>query len=188
MHWLPLVSLAVAIAFATLAFAKRGEFREKPYFHWFIYLHLTAVGLHQFEEYGFPGHFREAFVAVFGTPQAASLIPSNVELMLANAFGFTVFFGLAGWLGTRVIWVGLAVLFINVGNGFFHLVESVVHLRYVPGAVTGSLLYLPLGLLATHFAVSRGDIDRARLLLAFGVGTALSFLPFIHVWLLHALD
>jgi len=185
MSVIPFISLCIAVVFATLACKKRKEFSGKPYFHWFLYFHMTAVGLHQFEEYGFPGHFREAFVKVFGTPLAAMLVPPVTELEILNALVFTTLFGLLGWLGTRVIWIGFGLLFVNFGNGFFHLIQSVIHMSYVPGTVTGTLLYLPLAILATHFAVERGDIDRKRLLLAFGLGTAASFLPFIHVWLLH---
>ena len=61
----PIISLGIAVSFAGIASQKRKAFAARPYFHWFLYLHLTAVGLHQFEEYGWPGGFREAFVAVF---------------------------------------------------------------------------------------------------------------------------
>jgi len=181
----PFISLGVSVVFAALAWHRRSEFTTRPYFHWFIYLHLAAVGLHQFEEYGWPGGFRDSFVAVFGTPDAEALVPSATELELANAFGLTVLFGAVGWLGTRVVWLGLALLFTNFANGFFHLVHSVIHMSYVPGALTGTLLYLPLGLLAARYAVLRGDLDAKRLMLAFALGTFASFAPFIHVWLLH---
>ena len=181
----PVISLAVAIVFAALAWRNRNEFALRPYFHWFLYLHMAAVGLHQFEEYGWPGGFRDSFVAVFATPQAQDLVPSTRTLEIANAFGFTLLFGVVGWLGTRVIWVGLALLFTNFGNGFFHLVHSVIHMQYVPGVVTGTLLYLPLALLAMRHAVEHKDVDAGRLLLAFALGTAASFAPFLHVWLLH---
>ena len=185
MSAIPFVSLGFAAVCATLAWRRRNEFAAKPYFHWFIYLHLAAVGLHQFEEYGWPGGFRDSFVAVFGTPEAQALVPSVTALELANAFGFTILFGVIGWLGTRVVWLGLALLFTNFGNGFFHLVHSGIHMAYVPGAITGTLLYLPLGLLAARYAILRGDVDARSLLLAFGLGTVASFVPFIHVWLLH---
>jgi hypothetical protein len=183
--YLPFISLLVAATFAAIAWRKRSEFGARPYFHWFVYLHLAAVGLHQFEEYGWPGNFRNAFVGVFGTKQAASLVPPEATLELLNVFGFTVLFGILGLLGTRVIWLGLALLFVNFGNGFFHLIYSVTQMTYMPGAITGTFLYLPLGLSATKYAVAHGHISDRTLLPAFALGTAASFLPFIHVWLLH---
>ena len=40
-------------------------------------------------------------------------------------------------------WVG----FLMLANGLLHLVGTVVHGRYSPGVVTGTLLYLPFGVL-----------------------------------------
>jgi len=182
---IPFISLGIAIVFAALAWHRRDDFAIKPYFHWFLYFHLTAVGLHQFEEYGWPGGFRDAFVSVFAIPEAQTLVPSSFTLELVNAFGLMLLFGVVGWLGTRTIWLGMALLYTNFSNAYFHLVHSLTHMVYVPGAVTGALLYLPLALLATRYAVLHDDLDARRLLLAFFAGTATSFAPFVHVWMLH---
>lgn len=187
MRLIPFISLVAAIFFAILAWNRRKEFAKRPYHHWFIYLHLAAVGLHQFEEYGWPGGFRDAFVAVFKIGMADSLVPSLLDLEILNAFGLTIIFGLVGWLGTRLKWLGMGLLFVNFANGFFHLVYSITQMAYLPGAVTGTLLYLPLGLLATRHAVKNNDIDAPGLLIAFALGTATSFLPFIHVWMEYGL-
>lgn len=40
-------------------------------------------------------------------------------------------------------WVGLLML----ANGLFHLVGTIAQARYCPGVVTGTLLYLPYGVL-----------------------------------------
>jgi len=188
MRLLPLISLTVAVIFAALAWRRRAQFAERPYLHWFVYLHLAAVGLHQFEEYGWPGGFRAAFSGVFALPRAAVLIPSLTALELFNALGLTLVFGLAGWYGTRRVAFGLGVLYLNFANAFFHLVFSVVRMSYVPGTVTGALLYLPLTLLATRFAVRRDDVSATQLLLALALGTAASLLPFVHIWALVWMD
>jgi hypothetical protein len=182
MTFLPFFSLAAALFLLWLAWRQRATFSARPYFFWFLYLHLAAVGLHQFEEYGWPGGFREVFAGVFANVRAASAVPSSTVLAMLNVFGFLPLFGLVGWLGTRVIPIGLGLLFLNFGNGFFHLVHAVTHLTYVPGVVTGTLLYLPLALLATRFAVVRNEIGTPQLLLAFFLGTAASFAPFVEVW------
>ena len=184
MDFVPIISLLIATTSGVFAWQKRAEFSSRPYFFWFVYFQLAAIGFHEFEEYGFPGHFREAFVGIFGTEKANEVVPSVATLELLNSLVLINVFWLIGWAGIRITWVGLAVLFIHFGNGFFHLIESAIHMKYVPGAVTGTLLYLPPGLLATHFAVARGDVGRGRLLLAFSIGTAASFIPFLHIGLL----
>jgi hypothetical protein len=177
----PFVSLAIGLVAALSAWARRGRFRDHPYAHWFVTLHLTAVGLHQFEEYGWPGGFRDFFAAAFVPAQAVRSVPSTAALELLNALGLTLVFGLVGWLGTRIVWVGLALLFLSSANGFFHLTHTVSHWTYVPGTVTGTLLYLPLALLAARFAVRRNDVGAPGLLAALWLGTAVSLAPFVHV-------
>jgi hypothetical protein len=187
LRWIPFFSLAVAICFALIAWVRRKDFGTRPYFHWFIYLHLAAVGLHQFEEYGWPGGFRDIFAAVFSIDTAAALVPSTTSLEILNAFGLTTIFGLIGWMGTRWTGVGLGLLFLNFSNGYFHLVYAVTKMAYMPGVVTGTVLYLPLGLLATRHAVRHDDVGGPGLLLAFALGTAASFLPFLHIWIANGL-
>jgi hypothetical protein len=183
----PLVSLAIAVGAALLAWRQRGDFAAHPWSHWFVYLNLAAVGLHQFEEYGWPGGFRDAFVAVFGDPAAAAVVPPSGVLAAGNAFGFTLLFGALGLLGTRVVWIGVATLSIHAANGLFHLGWSASHGTYVPGAVTGTLLYLPLAILAARFALARGAVGPGRLALAAGTGAIVSLAPFAHVLLAIAL-
>jgi hypothetical protein len=84
---IPCISLAIAAGCALVAWKRRDEFAARPYFHWFIYLPLTAVGLHQFEEYGWPGGFRNAYVGVFPFAAADALVPSLLVLELFNSFG-----------------------------------------------------------------------------------------------------
>jgi len=120
--FLPFISLDAAVFFLSLAWNQRRSFSSRPYFFWFIYLHLAAVGLHQFEEYGWPGGFRDIFAGVFPFENSASLVPSSVALEALNVFGLMSAFGLIGWIGTRVIWIGLGLLFVNFSNAFFHLV------------------------------------------------------------------
>jgi hypothetical protein len=179
----PVLSLFTGLFFLILSIIKRKEFRLKPYHHLFIYLHLAAVGFHQFEEYGWPGGFRDALVAVIGTDRAAFIVPSSVTLEMVNLFGFTMIFGLWGWLGTRSIPTGLSLLFLNFANAFFHLIYTVTKMEYMPGVLTGSFMYFPLTLIAVRFAIRHDDIKNRELLLAFFGGTLMSFLPFIHVWL-----
>ena len=188
MRPVPFLSLAVAIVFAFLAWKRRGNFPSRPYLHWFVYLNLAAVGIHQFEEYGWPGGFRDALAAVFPFAQADALVPTTLSLELLNAFGFTTLFGVLGWIGTRRTWIGLTVLFLNLSNGFFHLVYSVTRMSYVPGTVSGTVLYMPLAILAARHAAKHDDITAARLLLAFFLGALASFAPFLHLWLMYTLQ
>jgi hypothetical protein len=180
------LSLLVALTCAALAWSKRARFRADPYLFYFLLLHLAAVGLHQFEEYVWPGGFRDFFVSVFvAVPTAEQIVPSARALEVLNVFGFLPLFFVWGWLGRRRPWLGLALLFTNFGNGWFHLTYAVTRFSYNPGVVTGTLLYLPLAVLALRHAVRAGDVGTRQLLGAFALGAAVSFVPFLQVWLSH---
>jgi hypothetical protein len=51
-------------------------------------------------------------------------------------------------------WVG----FLMLANGLFHLVATMVHGRYCPGVVTGTLIYLPYGVLLLRGIVRSGNL------------------------------
>jgi hypothetical protein len=74
---------------------------------------------------------------LFLTVNAAALVITVLVVLLVAACpdpasGFV----LAAWVG-----------FLMLGNGAFHLVATIAHARYGPGVVTGTLLYLPYGVL-----------------------------------------
>lgn len=76
-----------------------------------------------------------------------------------------------------VAWVG----FLMLANGLFHLVATVVHWRYSPGVITGSLLYLPLSILFMRAVVMECAISwRGVLLAAFAGGVPM----YIHGYLI----
>ena len=82
----------------------------------------------------------------------------------------------------------MCLLFVNFGNGFFHISYAVTRMTYVPGVITSTLFYLPLALYATRFAIEHHDVDGYRLPLAFALGTFVSFAPFLHVWAMMAIS
>jgi len=60
-------------------------------------------------------------------------------------------------------WVG----FLMLANGLFHLVGTIAHARYCPGVITGTVLYIPFGILLLRRIIR--DLDLRPLLV---LGTA----------------
>jgi hypothetical protein len=65
-----------------------------------------------------------------------------------------------------VAWIG----FLMLANGLFHLVGTLVLLRYSPGVVTGSLLYLPVSILFMRAVVRECGIPWATVVLVALIG------------------
>jgi hypothetical protein len=114
-----------------------------------------------------------SFVAWFN-----SLVSPGItqRLFLAvNATAFLITLALGSLVATSrdaapsilaVAWVG----FVMLANGLFHLVGTLVHWRYSPGVVTGSLLYLPLSILFMRAVVRECGIRWATVVLVALVG------------------
>ena len=79
------------------------------------------------------GITQELFLAV---NTGALLITLALVLLVVTSPGAASGLALAAWVG-----------FLMLANGAFHLVATAAHERYAPGVVTGSLLYLPYGVL-----------------------------------------
>jgi hypothetical protein len=107
------------------------------------------------------------FLTVNGVALAITLV---VVLFAAASPGVASALTLTAWIG-----------FLMLANGLFHVVGTLAHLRYCPGVITGSLLYLPYGALLLR------QIVRDRLLplpVALGA-TALGATPMlIHGYLI----
>jgi hypothetical protein len=90
------------------------------------------------------------FVAWFN-----SLVPRGITQSLfltVNAVALTVTVAIALFVAASpdkvsglvlAAWVG----FLMLANGVLHIVGTIAHARYCPGVVTGTLLYLPYGVL-----------------------------------------
>jgi hypothetical protein len=63
-------------------------------------------------------------------------------------------------------WVG----FLFLANGLLHLVGTIVHGRYAPGVVTGTLLYLPYGTLLLRSIARDLALDRRAVFAAAALG------------------
>lgn len=113
------------------------------------------------------------FVAWFNSLVTPDITP---RLFLSvNVTGLLITLAVASLVATSrdtgvcivaVAWVG----FLMLANGLLHLVATLVHWRYAPGVITGSLLYLPLSVVFMKAVVRECAIPWRTVLLAALVG------------------
>jgi hypothetical protein len=89
----------------------------------------------------------------------AFLITVALAAMVAAAPGPGTGVALTAWVG-----------FLMLANGLFHLVATLVHGRYSPGVVTGTLLYLPVGVFTLRAVAREAGVKPAAAVLAAGAG------------------
>lgn len=113
------------------------------------------------------------FVAWFN-----SLVPRGITqstFLAVNATGLVITLVLVGLVAAArdpvsglalAAWVG----FLFLANGLLHLVGTIVHGRYAPGVVTGTVLYLPYGALLLRSIARDLAVDRRAVLGAAALG------------------
>jgi hypothetical protein len=96
-----------------------------------------------------------------------SLVPRGISqdvFLTVNAIALTVTVAIALLVAASpdpvsglllAAWVG----FLMLANGVLHLVGTIAHARYGPGVVTGTLLYLPYGVLLLRKIVRDLDLS-----------------------------
>ncbi|MEO8578022.1 MAG: HXXEE domain-containing protein [Gemmatimonadales bacterium] len=139
-------------------------------------LALAALA-HIFEEFVFPGGFKEWWVRY--RPETAGSV-SNQFLVGINALliVMTVAIGFAvGRPGNgAAAWLTLAALLFT--NGAFHVVGAIQSKSYSPGMITGVLLYMPIAIYGFHYFITTGRVSAGTAIVAAILGGAYTFISF----------
>ena len=140
---------------------------------WIFWSPLVATSLHIFEEFVYPGKFKEWYVLY--KPGIKKSI-SNRFLILINA-GLLILCYDIGALGSSKIGIELwlAVMAMLAANGIWHIKGAVKTRGYSPGVITPSIIYLPLTIYGYILFLSTGQVNIFIALIAFAVGVSYQF-------------
>ena len=107
---------------------------------------LTSLLLHQFEEYHFPGNFPRMLNKVMFQSSMPDHYPlnSNTALIINAGIGWTTYF-LAAAVGEHAVWLGMATIFVSMGNTVVHTIVFNVKGKtfYNAGMFSAMLLFIP---------------------------------------------
>lgn len=142
-HW-PKAGLIAAVFILLLLFLNSRAAIGS--FEWLYWLSLPLYMIHQFEEYVYPGGFKEELNKVLLNENSSSEILTDKAVLVVN-IGFI-------WILTPVLIVlgAISVVFpvilmtLVAFNGFIHLVVSIRFKRYNPGLIASLVFNIPLGL------------------------------------------
>jgi hypothetical protein len=168
-QWLNAAGAVVAIALGIFILMDPARRTDPDWVFWLIWPMAT---LHTIEEYIWPGGFLRYFNGVawgsedlhgpltarraFWTDAVAGVVNPIVLLVMSTVY-------------LPAVWFFVAVLWIN---GFFHLTETIKTGHYFPGAITGTLLYIPGFTAITYFYVQRGLVSGVDLAVTFALALA----------------
>ena len=150
----------------------------------YIILNLAFLMLHQFEEYVYPGGFKDYF-----------------NNRIYNPFGFFknrltdkgIFFVnvVLGWgmnLTVLIFFIGniyamLAAVTVQLINGVMHFFMAFKNRNYNPGLVTGAILFIPLGLYLYNKLYSSSAVSTVDFLSILFISVLLSLMIPITIYL-----
>lgn len=169
-HW-PKTALGLAVLLCIVFYLERGWFFRNA--DWVFWVHLPVLMVHQFEEYGFPGGFKEWWNLHLWESGDENFPLDWSTSAKVNVVGGWIPFTIMALIGSN--WGGalLVIPFIGImgslHNAWFHLTYTVTD-TYSPGTVTSLVLYMPLTAYAIYVFYSTGQVSILELVLAFVLG------------------
>jgi len=133
---------------------------------------LAAAVLHIFEEFVFPGGFREWY----------STYKPHIKKSISKRFLFLINLGLLilcydigalkdSSINTSIIlWLGVMALL--AANGAWHIRAALKTKTYSPGVVTGIIIYIPLAVYGYIYFLQSGQVSVWIAIAAFIVGAS----------------
>jgi hypothetical protein len=138
-----------------------------------LWLHFAGLLLHQFEEYVYPGGFKDFYNRDIRNINALAKSTLNDRgIILVNIlFGWTAYL-LSAISGVKMLWLAIGLSGITISNGMLHTVMFLRKRRYIPGMVSGLFLFIPFGIYVLLKAISVGTAeDLISGMVVFVIGT-----------------
>ena len=115
-------------------------------FEWLYWLSLPLYMIHQFEEYVYPGGFKEELNKVLLNENSSSEILTDKAALVINLGFIWILTPVLIVLGVISVVFPVILMTLVAFNGFIHLVVSIRFKRYNPGLIASLLFNIPLGL------------------------------------------
>lgn len=111
-----------------------------------FWIHFAIFLLHQFEEFVYPGKFKEFYNETILNKNRITRFPLNDNgIILVNVvFGWTAYL-LSAVLGENFIWLTIGLLGVTILNGIMHTIMFIIKRKYNPGFISGLLFFIPFG-------------------------------------------
>jgi hypothetical protein len=143
-----------------------------------LWINIIALFMHQFEEYRYPGYFPGMLnLAMFASKHPDRYpLNSNTSLIVNVILGWFLY-ALAAVFGEKVVWLGIAIMLVSVGNFIAHtfLFNLKRKTFYNPGMITADMLFLPIALYFFYLLLRDNSATFLDWLLGIGLGIALNY-------------
>ena len=122
--------------------------------NWIFWTMPGAAVIHVIEEFFYPGGFIDVMRRM--NPKLARFVTIPVAIIINGAF--LVLCVLGAIVGTTVPVFSLSVAVLIGLNGLIHLISTLKTRQYVPGLISGLLLYMPIAVYLYHGFIVSGQL------------------------------
>lgn len=111
-----------------------------------LWLHFVTLLIHQFEEYVYPGGFKEFFQENIYSKKGIIRSPLNNKgiIFINIGLGWSAYV-ISAVHGENSLWLAVGLIGVTLLNGFLHTLLFVIKRKYNPGFVSGLFLCIPFG-------------------------------------------
>ncbi|MFX1480284.1 MAG: HXXEE domain-containing protein [Promethearchaeota archaeon] len=115
-------------------------------FEWLYWLSLPLYMFHQFEEYVYPGGFKEQLNKILNREKGSLEILTDKIVLVVNIGFIWVLTPILIVLNIISIIFPIILITLVAFNGFTHVIASLILRRYNPGLIISIIANIPLGL------------------------------------------
>jgi hypothetical protein len=109
-----------------------------------LWLHFSILLLHQFEEYVYPGGFKDFFNQNVWNKTWITRYPLNdFGILWVNVIIAWTVYLYAAMHSTEALWLTVDLLLITLFNGVLHTTIAIIKKKYNTGLFTGLFLFIP---------------------------------------------
>jgi hypothetical protein len=148
-------------------------------FEWLFWLSLPLYMFHQFEEYVYPGGFKEELNKIFNREESSKEILTDKIVLVVNIGFIWILTPILIVLNTISIIFPVILMTLVAFNGFTHVVASILLRRYNPGLIMSIGTNIPLGLYVLIGLGLNGLANNFELFIGIVAGSLLHIALFI---------
>ena len=150
---------------------------------WVFIAFLAASMIHMGEEYFYPGGFMDVMKQV--NPKFTPLVTAPMAVVINGLQLLLCLAAIA--VGKNAPTFSMSVAALLFVNGLVHIVGCFRVNRYVPGVITGTLIYIPLSAYAYQFSISSAQLTRNGFIVTMVLGLLYQAVPPVYLVVASAL-
>jgi len=175
-HWPKAGFIAAIFLFLMLFLNSKAPIGS---FEWCYWLSLPLYMIHQFEEYVYPGGFKEELNKILLRGNTHRDILTDKMVLIVNIGFIWILTPVLIVLGTFSIIFPVILMTLVAFNGFVHVIASILFRRYNPGLFVSLAANIPLGLYVLIGLVLNAMASGIELLTGILIGVILHMSLFI---------